>query len=164
MNISDMIKKSRKDKGLTQKQLAEILNVSTITIQNYENNRRKPNIDTINQIAIALAVPLSTLLGDNATDITNSSKSRRSVFEDFVFSNPDTFKVVEFLERYDYTFKLFNDSNLINISKDSKEIAVIELYDFEEFAKPLIKVADFSQNKVDTFIDDITLLYSYHTD
>lgn len=56
MNIGDIIKKLRKDKGLTQKQLAEMLNVSTVTIQNYENNRRKPSIEMLQKISSTLNV------------------------------------------------------------------------------------------------------------
>lgn len=62
MEIGNRIKSARKKEGLTQKQLAEILNVSTITIQNYENNRRKPNIDMINKIAEALGVSQHKLI------------------------------------------------------------------------------------------------------
>lgn len=65
MKIGNNIKFYRKQKGLTQSQLAEMLNVSTITIQNYENNRRKPSIETLTKIAKALDIPVSKLIEDD---------------------------------------------------------------------------------------------------
>lgn len=64
MNIGNNIKNIRNQNHLTQKQLAEIIEVSTVTIQNYENNRREPNIQTLNKISTALEVSVSTLLWD----------------------------------------------------------------------------------------------------
>lgn len=68
MNIGDNIKKIRKEKGLTQKQLAEAIGVSTITIQNYENNRRQPNIDMLNKIGSVLDVFIFSFEEENKTD------------------------------------------------------------------------------------------------
>ena len=45
------LKSIRVEKNLTQKQVANALGLSTIAIQNYENNRRKPTYD----ILVALA-------------------------------------------------------------------------------------------------------------
>ncbi len=42
-NFGIMIKKYRKDHKLTQKQFANILQVSEITIRNWETNRISPN-------------------------------------------------------------------------------------------------------------------------
>ena len=67
MNIGNNIKKYRKIKGLTQIQLAEKIGVSTITIKNYENNRRQPSLETLNKIAEALNVSVSELISDENT-------------------------------------------------------------------------------------------------
>lgn len=67
MSIGENIKKLRKNKGLSQKQLAEILNLSEITIRRYEKCSNIPTIETLDKIAIALDVPLNELLGTNAT-------------------------------------------------------------------------------------------------
>lgn len=66
MNIGKRIKELRKENKLTQKELADKLNVSTITIQNYENNRRMPNLEMINKIAKALNVRSSELVDDGS--------------------------------------------------------------------------------------------------
>ena len=67
VSIGENIKKLRKNKGLSQKQLAEILNLSEITIRRYEKCSNIPTIKTLDKIARALDVPLNELLGTNAT-------------------------------------------------------------------------------------------------
>lgn len=81
VSIGENIKKLRKNKGLSQKQLAEILNLSEITIRRYEKSSNIPTIETLDKIAIALDVPLNELLGTNATtnDIGNKIISAQSL-------------------------------------------------------------------------------------
>lgn len=73
INLGKRIKEFRKIRGLTQKQLAEKLGVTTITIQNYENNRREPNIETIGKIANILNTTASELFGFEVYDIEGNS-------------------------------------------------------------------------------------------
>lgn len=67
MNIAENIKKFRKEKNLTQKELASKLGVTSTTIQNYENERRKPDINTLNKIANILGVTINSLAGEKDT-------------------------------------------------------------------------------------------------
>lgn len=63
MNIGDNIKAFRKEKGISQKELARILNNMPIsTLANYENNHRLPNLKTVSEIARALEVPIEDLV------------------------------------------------------------------------------------------------------
>lgn len=64
MNVGENIKKYRKNSNLTQKQLAEKIGVTVVTIQNYENSRREPNLITLNKIADALGATINDLLND----------------------------------------------------------------------------------------------------
>ncbi len=63
MEIGGNIKKFRINKGLTQKELANKLGVTVTTIQNYENNRRKPDFTVLDNIAEILGCKLFDLLG-----------------------------------------------------------------------------------------------------
>lgn len=74
MNIGNNIKTFRKMKNLTQKQLADMIKVSVVTIQNYENGRREPNMDTLKKISEALNIALSDLLLEEIDSLTNSLK------------------------------------------------------------------------------------------
>jgi len=44
LNVGDVLRKLRNDRKLTQKQLAKILDVSTISIHSYEKNKRTPGL------------------------------------------------------------------------------------------------------------------------
>lgn len=56
MTIGEMIKKWRKEKGFTQKQLAEAAGIATITIQQYEGNKRVPKAENLARIAQVLEI------------------------------------------------------------------------------------------------------------
>lgn len=61
MNIGEQIKKYRKEAGLSQKQLGQKLGVSQQHIAQYENGKRIPKIETINNIAGALQIGVRRL-------------------------------------------------------------------------------------------------------
>lgn len=64
MDLGNNIQKYRKEAGLTQKQLAEILNVAVGTIQQYELGKRQPRLEMINRIAGALGIGVRRLYPD----------------------------------------------------------------------------------------------------
>lgn len=57
------LKEIRKNRGLTQKQLAEAINASERGIQNYELNERKPTFDVLVALANYFNVSLDYLMG-----------------------------------------------------------------------------------------------------
>lgn len=59
------LRELRKQKGYTQKRLAEVLNVSETTISKYESNTAIPPFETIATIAAWFNVSLDTLAGNN---------------------------------------------------------------------------------------------------
>ncbi len=60
--LSDKLRQLRREKKLTQNQLAQILNVSNGTIAMWETNKRQPDIETIKKIAKVLEVSTDYLL------------------------------------------------------------------------------------------------------
>lgn len=54
MSFSDRLKEARKKSSFTQKQLADMLEVTPAMIAQYETGKRKPKQDTLNRIAAAL--------------------------------------------------------------------------------------------------------------
>lgn len=64
MDLGSNIKKYRKEAGLTQKELAEILGVAVGTIQQYELGKRQPRLEMINRIAGALDMGVRRLYPD----------------------------------------------------------------------------------------------------
>lgn len=67
MPFSDRLRSLRKLRGITQKQLAEAIDVSEITIQNYESQRKKPAFDALIALADYFNVSLDYLVGRTDT-------------------------------------------------------------------------------------------------
>ena len=53
-NTGDLIRKYRKEKGFTQKQLGDLCGIADSNIRKYENGRQNPKFETIQKIANAL--------------------------------------------------------------------------------------------------------------
>lgn len=63
VTFGEKIKALRKEKGITQKQLAEVLNVSLAAIGMYETNRINPSPDILIKIAKYFDVSMDELFG-----------------------------------------------------------------------------------------------------
>lgn len=70
MSIGENIKKYRREKNMTQAQLAQKVNKSESTIQKYERNSVKPDFTVLDAIAEVLDVPTSKLL-EGIYDVKN---------------------------------------------------------------------------------------------
>lgn len=62
MNVKDNIRVFRKEAEMTQKDLAQELNVSIMTIQRYESGASVPSLEKIEEIAAALGVTSQEIL------------------------------------------------------------------------------------------------------
>lgn len=137
LNIGENIKLFRKKNKLTQKQLSELIGVSTITIQNYENNRRKPSIDTLQNISTALHVPLNDLLSSFIDENTEIIKD----IIDYIYPNnhwifPIPFSCVpgleEILKKY-FGFDIPTDPDKIDENILTKMLWTIIITDLNKF-------------------------------
>lgn len=59
------LKELRKQKGLTQEELGNIIHVNKMTYNGYENENRQPTIETLCKIADYYGVTLDYLVGRN---------------------------------------------------------------------------------------------------
>ena len=64
------LKYYRLKKGLSKRKLAEILNISPMSITHYENEDRTPDMDTIKALAAALDVRVSDFLVSRSANLT----------------------------------------------------------------------------------------------
>lgn len=60
--LSARLKQFRKEKGLTQAELAEEIDVSLVNYAKYEGGQRTPSLPTLVKISLALEIPLECLL------------------------------------------------------------------------------------------------------
>ena len=65
--VGDNIKKYRELKNLTQKDVADYLEVSTATVSKYESNSLEPNIASIKNLAKLFEISIDELLADDFT-------------------------------------------------------------------------------------------------
>lgn len=69
MTVGENIKRIRKEKGLTQKQLAEKCGMYESQVRRYELGKANPKLETIRKIAKALDVDVWELIEFNTIDI-----------------------------------------------------------------------------------------------
>ncbi len=87
MEVGKKIQKLRKQKGLTQEQLAEQLYVSRTAISKWESGRGYPSIDSLKEISKYFSVSLDDLLSSDEilTLAQVDSKQKILHFQDMVF-------------------------------------------------------------------------------
>lgn len=61
MTVGENIRKLRKERGLTQKQLGEMCGIAESNIRKYEADKQNAKIETIEKIAQALGVPIRAI-------------------------------------------------------------------------------------------------------
>lgn len=78
MTIGENIRKIRKEKGLTQSELAKKIGMSYQQIGQYEKGKRQPKIETIDKIATALGVRIVDITRDfKFSDYQKTSEFQR---------------------------------------------------------------------------------------
>lgn len=75
MTIGKKILELRTQKELTQKQLSDMCGFSQSALNLWENDKRKPKIESLHKIADVLNVSISDLVGDNYDAILKDSLS-----------------------------------------------------------------------------------------
>lgn len=73
-NIKINLKEILKEKGVTSKELAERLGVTSVTISYIVTNKTTPSLEMLCRIAKELNVKLSTLLGEEPLRLVDDSK------------------------------------------------------------------------------------------
>lgn len=68
-HLGELIAELRQDKGLTQKELGDILCVFSGTISNYENGVHLPDVDTVIALANYFHVTTDYLLGRTSSNL-----------------------------------------------------------------------------------------------
>ncbi|HFQ1319763.1 helix-turn-helix domain-containing protein [Staphylococcus borealis] len=129
MNIGDNIKKIRKEKKITQSELASSLKISQSYLSDLENNRKNLGIKTIEKIAKKLNVSVAYL--------TSGNKMLSDLTEDEI---NEQFSELRFKLNKDNTNRELNlKSNLLDlIQRDLKYIDVHyfnNIYNFYELEK-----------------------------
>lgn len=81
-SFGDVMKTYRKNLGLNQGALADLLHVNKNSVYNWENNKCKPDANMVLQLCSVLHVPVQELLG-----VQNNAPSSLTGDEDVILSN-----------------------------------------------------------------------------
>lgn len=84
MEIGSKLKNARNEKGITQEQAAELLDVSRQTISNWENNKSYPDIISVIKMSDIYSISLDHLLKEE--------KSMNQTYQEFLEESTDTVK------------------------------------------------------------------------
>lgn len=72
MDIGDIIKKLRKEKGITQKKLAEMTGLAEITIRQYEAKKFVPKQAQLQKLCDAFEVDINSMMFANSIDFSKA--------------------------------------------------------------------------------------------
>jgi transcriptional regulator with XRE-family HTH domain len=93
LSLGDRIKQIRKQKGLTQDQVAEAAGIDSKSLSRIECNRFNPAIDTLQALAVALDVDIKDFFDQD----TESSRALRAFLFELIATSSDK-QVVELAE------------------------------------------------------------------
>ena len=127
MDFSKKLQELRKQKGLTQEELAKSLYVSRTAISKWESGRGYPSIDSLKEIAKFFCVTVDQLLsGEEVLTIAQEDqKQKQSHFRDLVFGLLDLSLVM-------FLFLPFFGQRVGN---DLQEVSVLALTEISPYLK-----------------------------
>ena len=106
MALCDNIRNSRKNKNMTQKELAEQLGVSHNTISDWESGKHKPDADSIMLLCKVLGVDANYMLDWEEKKATKNIKSKlkdalkeNNLFDGEDLSEENFDKLMKFIEK-----------------------------------------------------------------
>ena len=113
-NFGSRLREARKSAKLTQKKLADKINAKHNSISDWENNKNKPDPDTIELICGVLGISPNYLLGNTEESI---SPSEISLIKKYRFLSSHGKNLVDTLITTQYEY----EKNLLSFSDQTKE-------------------------------------------
>ena len=76
MNLSDNLKRIRKENNLSQEQLADKLGVSRQSVSKWESGQAYPEMDKVLQLCQLFNLNIDELLNQNIKDVNNKKQAK----------------------------------------------------------------------------------------
>lgn len=135
MAISDNIRNFRKEKGYTQKQLAELAGIATITLQQYELGKREPKIEQLLKLSNALQIDINTLLEDSDSPMLRAMKRTDSpLYDDY-----KKYLLSHSVELDNIDVELINNFNKLNDSGQKRLL---------EYLSELLRITEYTEDSM----------------
>ncbi len=112
--IGDNIKKYRKLKNLTQKELAEKAKISKPALVNYETGKRAPTLNALINISIILEIDINNLV----PRLYNYCENSNNIYLSAVNNPQKTIETItNILDSHNIEYSINDDSNKFDIDK-----------------------------------------------
>lgn len=140
MELGEKIRKLRKEKGMTQKELSAKLGTTPQNLAQYENGKRNPKIETLQKIADALNVNPLCLRGDITDEylqaIQNNDIDLRTAY------------LTVFKDCYGYDVDISRDEHgMFYIFKDNESNRITKISDLT-----LDNITDLFHDLIQTYV------------
>lgn len=157
MDIGNKIKSFRQKKGITQKELARLTELSEISIRKYENNSRNPKIEALKKIAFALDVPISEFYKDEFKElskqlINNEKEINSSLYKASQWDSSNLFNLIVTYMRNVKKFKPVLDFSFFDeITEEDVKIDpnLITTTEINEIINKVCEVVEFEIYKLE---------------
>ena len=113
MNLSDNLKKLRKENNLSQEELADKLNVSRQSVSKWESGSAYPEMDKMIQLCKIFNVNIDELLNQDIKEVKNNKQVKNNInvfvdsFLDYVTKTVDMFSSMTFKSKVKCLFEQF---------------------------------------------------------
>ncbi len=113
MNLSENLKRIRKDNNLSQEQLADKLGVSRQSVSKWESGLAYPEMDKVLQICKMFNLNIDELLNQNIKEVNEAKQSKNNInkivddFLDYITKTIDMFSCMKFKDKVKCLFEQF---------------------------------------------------------
>lgn len=170
MSVAENIKRIRKKRGFTQKELGDLCGINEANIRKYENNRQKPKIETLQKIANALEVNVIELLDLSHLKINNMFISTKDMhikkqdkinllfnLEDIYSEKQNVNNIIPIIENLGFEYiTVFEDDKII-ICHKPKDIELQQY--FYVSLKEFNKIIEECENAKKEIIEETIEIY-----
>ena len=124
--IGRFLKKLRNEKGLTQEQFAEIINVSNRSVSRWENGVNMPDFDLLMQIAEYFDVHIEEILDGERKTPAPEQETENTLLKVADYSTNEN---VIFSKRLNYIFLMGLAAYIVYMIIDIQDLTALPLYD-----------------------------------
>lgn len=122
MNLSDNLKKIRKEHNLSQEQLAERLGVSRQSVSKWESSQAYPEMDKMLQLCQMFNLNMDDLLNQDIKEVNNVKQAKNNInkfiddFLDYITKTIDMFSGMKLKEKIKCIFEQITIVGIITIA------------------------------------------------
>jgi transcriptional regulator with XRE-family HTH domain len=168
MNLGKVLQDLRKNKNISQEEMADTLNVSRQTISNWENSKSYPDIISLMKLCDIYKISLDDLFKDNQDLLDNIKKNENKKKKNIIICISIIILLILLLLYFvffkDYFYNISSiksEVQMIMNNKDSfVEIKKSKLYNKDEMTNNYIKITDSEYKYVTAFLDEYEYKYS----